>query len=276
MDVHLFNGRYYQQDLRPRGDLSGVLAETRSDMGAQDPSSPDFQPGQACMADQLVGQLMAHVCGLGHLLSPVHIRKALRTVYRENFRPSLAGHFCHMRAYAFADEGGMIAATYPDVERPERPFPYFDEVWPGLEYTAAAGMIYEGMADRAVNVVDTARARFDGRRRNPFDETECGHHYARSMSAWAVLVAMTGFRYSAPDAMMAFAASETPVTWFWASGDAWGTIGQRPGQRTTKVTLRVLGGRLRLRTLAIDGAGESDLGKTRSLRAGAEVTVNVP
>jgi non-lysosomal glucosylceramidase len=37
--------------------------------------------------------------------------------------------------------------------------------------------------------------RYDGNRRNPFDEIECGDHYSRAMAGWSVLEAVTGFRY---------------------------------------------------------------------------------
>ena len=73
-------------------------------------------------------------------------------------------------------------ATYPRGRRPKSPFPYANEVWTGFEYTAAAGMMYEGMTKEGVTVYQAARSRFDGRRRNPFDEAECGHHYARAMA----------------------------------------------------------------------------------------------
>jgi non-lysosomal glucosylceramidase len=33
-------------------------------MGAKDYGNPDYQLGEGCLVDQLVGQYMAHVCGL--------------------------------------------------------------------------------------------------------------------------------------------------------------------------------------------------------------------
>ena len=68
----------------------------------------------------------------------------------------------------------------------------------GFEYTAAVGMLYEGQT-RGLKCIAAIRDRYDGRKRNPFDEAECGHHYARAMATWAAVLALTGFRYSGVD-----------------------------------------------------------------------------
>ena len=106
--------------------------------------------------------------------------------------------------------------------------PYWPEVWTGLEYVYAIGLIQQGQAALAEDVVAAARERFTGARRNPFDEAECGHHYARAMASWGLVVALTGFSYDARRAVMTFAAAGQPVQWFWSTGSAWGTLRQAP------------------------------------------------
>ena len=59
--------------------------------------------------------------------------------------------------------------------RPNIPFPCFD-VMMGFEYTAAVGMLQEGTEDEGLRCIEAIRARYDGRKRSPFDEAECGHH----------------------------------------------------------------------------------------------------
>ena len=89
-----------------------------------------------------------------------------------------------------------MVCDYGKAKRPQIPFPYYAEVWTGFEYLAAAHMLYarHGARRRRVHRQHRAR-RYDGERRNPWDEAECGHHYARAMAAWSGLLALSGFRY---------------------------------------------------------------------------------
>ena len=69
---------------------------------------------------------------------------------------------------------------------------YSDEVWTGIEYQVAGHMIYEGMIEEAYAIIKGARDRYDGIPeppigRNPWNEIECGGHYARAMSSWSIL-----------------------------------------------------------------------------------------
>ncbi|HOF89448.1 MAG TPA: GH116 family glycosyl hydrolase, partial [Armatimonadota bacterium] len=234
---------------------------------------PQFQLGSACLVDQLVGQFLAHICGLGHLTDDGHQRATLASVYRHNFR-ALTGHFNHMRSYAMPDETGVLMATYPRGKRPKWPFPYFSEVMTGFEYTAAVHMLYEGMRDEGLAIIAAIRARYDGRRRNPFDEAECGHHYARAMASWAAILALTGFHYSGVTGAMRFA--PLAGTNFWSAGNAWGEVSQRETPDGIAVTLTVRGGALSLRRVALTGRGEAAVSPPASLRAGDAVTVTVP
>jgi hypothetical protein len=77
------------------------------------------------------------------------------------------------------------------------PFVYSNEVWTGIEYQAAAHMIASGLVNEGMDVVRTCGARYDGRVRNPFDQYECGHWYARALSSYALLEAFSGARYDA-------------------------------------------------------------------------------
>ena len=50
-------------------------------------------------------------------------------------------------------------------------------------------MIFQGLDDEALTVIKAIRNRHEGLKRNPFNEPECGHNYARSMASWNCLLA---------------------------------------------------------------------------------------
>jgi hypothetical protein len=249
-------------------DKSEIYPGLLVGMGARDLSSPDFQLGSGCLVDQLVGQYMAHITGLGYLLDPANVQTTYRSIRKYNRKVEFYDHFNCMRSYVLGDETGLLVASYPK-GRLERPFPYFSEAWTGLEYTAAAGMIYEGQVEEGLETVRDVRARYDGRKRSPFDEAECGHHYARAMAAWATVLALTGFHYSAVQARLSLAAS--PGRHFWATGFAWGTCDLRREGSGWRADLRVLGGHLSLRRFALGGVGEAELPAARDLDPGSKV-----
>ncbi|UCF35995.1 MAG: hypothetical protein JSU96_14390, partial [Acidobacteriota bacterium] len=165
VDAHLFNGEYYEHQVRPPRDRSEVAESLLVGMGASDPTKPDYQLASGCLVDQLVGQFLAHVCGLGYLLNESHIRTTLQSIYRYNRRESLHDHFNCMRTFALAEEPALLMASYPK-DRPKDPFPYFTEVMTGFEYTAAVGMLYEGQIDEGLECVRQIRSRYDGKKRS--------------------------------------------------------------------------------------------------------------
>ena len=250
-DNVLFNGEYYEQKITDPNTFEFLPED--SDM------IPAFQLGKACLVDQLVGQYMAHICGLGYLADKNRIHKALESVMKYNYHENLYGHFNNMRTYLFEDEAGMLMASWPH-GRLEVPFPYFNESMTGFEYTAATGMIYEGMVDEGLKCISSVRARFDGAKRNPFSEPECGHHYARSMASWSTVLAYSGFHYSGVDKTMSITDAEGK--WFWSNGSAWGTVTNRDG----RTTLEVIEGNLELKSFS---SGETKRFKKKlSLKAG--------
>ncbi|MGE5529151.1 MAG: hypothetical protein ACM3X6_08415, partial [Patescibacteria group bacterium] len=87
--------------------------------------------------------------------------------------------------------------------------------------------IYEGFVAEGLTIVKAVRDRHDGYRRNPWDEVECGHHYARSMASWALLTALSGFRYdmTAGEVSFAPAVNADDFACLWSTGRAWGIFG---------------------------------------------------
>jgi non-lysosomal glucosylceramidase len=277
MDEHLFNGEYYEHQIVPPTNPEAVLDGLVLGKESKDLVDPICQLGAGCLVDQLAGQYMAHVCGLGYLHDPAKVRQTLRSIMKYNFRENLRDHFNNMRSFAFHDESALLMGTYPLGRRPKRPFPYYNEVMTGFEYTAAIGMLYEGDTETGLRCIKAVRDRFDGKKRNPFNEAECGHHYARAMAAWAATVALTGFHYSAVTGAMRFAMpSHKKTRWFFSTGSAWGTATiSRQESGSINVKLAVSEGEISLSSLALEGFGADPLPCMKKLQGPTAITFTV-
>ncbi len=97
--------------------------------------------------------------------------------------------------------------TWPEGGRPDPFIIYADEVWTGIEYSTAGLFIWEGLEEEARTLVEAARDRYDGVRRdgvdsgpggNPYCELECGKFYARAQSSWGLILAAQGFELDGP------------------------------------------------------------------------------
>ena len=163
------------------------------------------------------------------------------------------------RTYALNDEAAIIVCDYGKAARPAVPFPYYAEAWTGQEYLVAALMMNWGMVGEGVQCVENIRSRYDGEKRNPWDEPECGHHYARAMSSWSTVVALSGFLYDGAAAAVV-AVPKMPsdnFRCFWATGTGWGTYALHQEQGHTVFTLEVLAGTLACRSCELATAGAS-------------------
>ncbi|MCX6624539.1 MAG: GH116 family glycosyl hydrolase, partial [Acidobacteria bacterium] len=237
LDRALWNGEYYIQK----------VDESRKE-------ATRYQYGEGCLSDQLLGQWFAEITGLGKLIPPAHIRTALGSIFRYNFRRRFDELANTQRLFALNDEAGLLLCSWPRGKRPALPFVYSDEVWTGIEYQVAAHMIYEGMVEEGAAIVQALRNRYDGVRRNPWDEVECGHHYARAMASWSLLTAFSGFRYSAPARELRFhpAGKQRNFRCLFCAGSAWGTYSQS-GNLSARV--EVIEGVLELVTLRLPFSG---------------------
>ena len=122
IDRNLFNGEYYIQKVRgiPKDQIARA---TVGDMGADDPEAPEFQLGEGCLADQLIGQYLADLAGLGPLVDPAHIRKTLESIRKYNHRAQLFEHDSVQRVYALNDEPGRAGLRLRQGRSPQDSVP---------------------------------------------------------------------------------------------------------------------------------------------------------
>ncbi len=253
IDANLFNGDYYIQRIRaiPGSQIAEGLMSAR---GADDPAHPEeFQMGEGCLVDQLTGQYLAYVAGLGDLLDPRNVRKALQSIYKLNYKRSLRDHEAMQRVFALNDEAGLVICDYGAVKRPRVPFSFFGEVWTGLEYSAATLMLFTGMASEGLECIENIRRRYDGEKRNPWDEAECGHHYARAMASWSALVALSGFRYHGASKRVAATPRLRPSNFssFWSTATGWGKFTHVVEGQRLHFTIAADEGTLPLRSITL-------------------------
>jgi len=156
------------------------------------------------------------------------------------------------------DEPGLLLCTWPKGERPALPFVYSDEVWTGIEYQIAALLIYNGLVDEGLEIVRSVRERYAGYNRNPWEEEECGHHYARAMSSWSLLLALAGFEYSGVQKKIGFAPAIHPEDFrtFWSCGSGWGVFSQQINRDGYEASLNVNYGSLKLKKIHLGYSGK--------------------
>ena len=262
MDSNLFNGEYYEHHIVPPMKRENVAPSLLMDLGADDFTKPDYQLGKGVLVDQLVGQLMSHIVGLGYLAEEGNIKKTLKSIMKYNYRETLKDNINVMRTYSMADESALLMASYPG-EKPMYPFPYFTEVMTGFEYTAAIGMIYEGQVEDGLKCMENIRNRYDGVKRNPYDEAEYGSHYARAMVAWGGVLATSDFNFSAVEKSMSF--THKNGTYFWSNGYQYGSVTISDSGNNKKVALTLYNGELTLNSFELKGFGELKFKKGKKM-----------
>jgi hypothetical protein len=112
------------------------------------------------------------------------------------------------------------------------------------------------MHREGLQTIEDVRMRFDGERRNPWDEPECGHHYARAMSAWSCVVAWSGFQYHGADKTLTFmpGVKTGELRSFWATASGWGSFSISYANQVTQTQVSVTEGRLPLTSIRLNAA----------------------
>ena len=226
----LFNGEWFIQET----DLSDLINQpqpsgTPEEIELFKKEGPKYQYGTGVIADGLIGIWLGKLVGLGDLLDSEKVKSHLLSLYKHNFKTDLSRHINPQRpGYALGKEGGLLLCSWPNGGKPSIPFVYSDEVWTGIEYEVASYLIMEGYVKEGIDIVEALRKRYDGTVRNPFNEYECGHWYARAMASYALLQAFTGARYDKTTKTMVLCSPFTnggDFQCFFAADGGYGLVG---------------------------------------------------
>ena len=258
MEQKLYNGEYFAQEIKYTGlnAADPVAASQHSYGGAYSVEAiallkkegPKYQYGTGCLSDGVLGDWMARVCGLPEPIDKAKIKSHLEAVYRYNLKQDLSDYSNPQRpGYALGDEGGLLLCTWPKGGQLSLPFVYSNEVWTGIEYQVASHLMFEGQVAKGLDIVRTCRKRYDGRVRNPFDEYECGHWYARAMSSYALIEALTGVRYDAVTQTLYIDSQIGNFSSFLSTDSGFGNVVYRNG----KATLEVVYGKIPVQKVVI-------------------------
>lgn len=236
----LFNGEYFVQKIEWKNLRAKNPLEMSSMVGEYSPEArklleqegPKYQYGSGCLSDGVLGAWLARVAGLGAIVDANQETSHVRAVHRHNLKLDLTAHANPQRpSYACGNEGGLLLCTWPQGWQLSLPFVYSNEVWTGIEYQVASHLMLMGLVEEGLEIVRVCRQRYDGRIRNPFNEYECGHWYARAMSSYALLQGLSGARYDAVEKVLYLQPSVSgDFRCFLSTASGYGTVGMRGGK----------------------------------------------
>ena len=244
MESQLYNGEFFIQQIKVEGLNAPDPAKAKSFGGEYSAEAidllkkegPKYQYGKGCLSDGVLGAWIAKVCGLPDYLDKEKVTSHLMAVHKYNLKEDLSEHENPQRpSYALGDEGGLLLCTWPNGGKLSLPFVYSDEVWTGIEYQVASHLIFSGKVKEGLDIVREARNRYNGKVRNPFNEYECGHWYARAMSSYGLIQALTGMRYDAVDGALHVDSKIGDFKCLLATATGFGMVEYASGKATVKV-----------------------------------------
>src|SRR6218665_1436928 len=244
LENDLFNGEFFIQKVQVEGLNVSNPAEALSVGGKYsdeakellEKEGPKYQYGSGCLSDGILGVWIGAMCGLQDIADTAKVTAHLASVHKYNLKKDLSDHSNSQRpSYALGKEGGLLLCTWPRGGKPSLPFVYSDEVWTGIEYQAASHLMLAGKVKEGLEIVRTCRDRYNGRSRNPFNEYECGHWYARALASYGLMQGLTGVRFDAVEKVLYIDSKIGDFTSFFAWENGFGNVSLKNGQPQLKI-----------------------------------------
>jgi uncharacterized protein (DUF608 family) len=244
LEGELYDGEYFIQKITVAGLNAKDPAKEQSFGGeyskeAQallEKEGPKYQYGKGCLSDGVLGAWIGRMCMVPETIDAQKVKSHLRAVYKYNFKKDLSEHANPQRpSYALGNEAGLLLCTWPKGGKLSLPFVYSDEVWTGIEHQVASHLMLTGNVQEGLNILRASRDRYDGRIRNPFNEYECGHWYARALSSYGYLQALTGVRFDAVTGTLYVDSKIGDFTSFLSTETGFGNVTLKDGKAKLKV-----------------------------------------
>lgn len=239
LQENLWNGEYFYQQIRwtdlkapdPTKVQSFQSFYSEEALALLQQEGPKYQYGNGCLSDGVLGFWMSLTAGLDEPMDRDKVAGHLNSVYKYNLKHDLYDHANPQRpGFALGHDGGLLLCTWPHGGKLSLPFVYSDEVWTGIEYQVASHLIFEGEVEKGLDIVRTCRDRYNSGIRNPFNEYECGSWYARALSGYSLLQALTGVRYDAVDKTLYIDSKIGDFRSFLSTATGYATVGLLDGK----------------------------------------------
>lgn len=139
---------------------------------------------ECLMSGQLDAAWYCRLTGIAGYVSKEQMRRVFGQVWKHNY----------------TKEGGLVNASYPTGKTPTL-YTYgnvqVEANWSGVEYAIASMLLETGYIEWAQELAGNVQNRYD-RAGRIFNHEECGEHYYRPLSAWTLMLSLSGLKIDMP------------------------------------------------------------------------------
>ena len=174
------------------------------------------------------------------------LKRTIESIWKYNWAPDVTPYNQSHKPFRWLlspGKPGLFLCTWPKSAYLPEGTKYKNEVWSGIEYQVASNLIWEGFVTEGLAICKAIHERFQPGSMNPYNEIECGSHYARAMASWGVYLALAGFKYHGPKGVVGFDPKITPenfkATFTFAEG--WASFSQKrePGKQWETIRMQL-------------------------------------
>lgn len=187
-----------------------------------DPATGEGNEG--VMADQLNADWFIRQTTGGALVDDRKVKSSLKAVLAACTDPT--GYL----ANCAWPEGGAVEIGRHTADQANWP-------WSGVEYTVAAHLVLMGMEREGARVVRDVWDRYE-RMGLRFNHIECGGHYYRAMSSWAVYLAFGGYIVDVLSGTLSLRFRKEPTRVVLAAPTGWGILETKRAAGAAAITMK--------------------------------------